>query len=399
MLFGVGAANMISMRLGEGRKEDAEKALTHCVGLLIISGVMLTVLGLIFIDPILSLMGAQENSDSLGYAKEYLQIILFGYIFSQVGFGLSHCSRAQGFPKITMIAMLLGAILNTVLDPIFIFVFHMGVRGAALATIISQLASCIWVLSFNLSKKAVIRINPRKIFHLSGSIVLQILTFGSAQFLLQLAASAVQIVMNTSLAKYGLRDLPVDKGGDLAISAMGIIGSIQMLILMPVFGINQGAQPVLGFNYGAKKYGRVRQAYLTAVLGATIVCTAGFLLGEIFPVQIVKLFANTDNVVLLDFAQSVMRVILIMMPLIGFQIVSANMFVVTGRPKISIVLSMLRQVIVLIPCLLLFGWLWGLDGVIRATPVADGVAIVVTAVLIFFELKKLKDPAPEKRKA
>ncbi|MDR2103631.1 MAG: MATE family efflux transporter [Treponema sp.] len=394
MLFGVGSANMISMRLGQGRREEAENALNHCLRFLVFFGLCLMGLGLIFIDPLLSVLGAQKGSAALGYARSYYQIILLGQVFGMVGFGFSHCTRAQGFPTITMISMFIGAGMNMILDPLFIFVFHWGVEGAAWATIISQLASAIWILSFNIGKKAVIRLRIRP-FKFSPNIMFQIMAFGSAQFLLQFVMSGVQLLYNTSIGWYGAESLGVANGGDVALSGMNIIQSISMMILMPIFGINQGAQPILGYNYGAKRFGRVLSAYLKAVAAATVICTLGFTAAQLFPKQLVGLFAPEGSAVLLEFAPWGMRIAMLMLPLTGFQIVSSNVFVVTGRPKISILLSMLRQFIVLIPCLLIFGRLWGLYGVVYAAPVADGFSFLLTGVMIFFELKKLRKAAKE----
>jgi len=389
MLFGIGSANMISMRLGQGRKEEAENTLNHCLFLLIASGAVLTFLGLFFIDKILSVMGAQEGSLALDYSRRYFQIILYGSIPMQVGFGLSHSTRAQGFPTITMIAMFLGAGLNTILDPLFIFVFHWGVEGAAWATIISQAVSCIWILSFSFSKKAVIHLKPA-VFKASLKTVKEIMGFGSPQFIMHIVMSAVQLIINTSLGWYGSDALGVSNGGDIALSGMNIIGSISMLILMPVFGINQGAQPILGYNYGAKKFNRVIRAYLLAITAATSVCLLGFIAAQCFPLAMIRLFVPDGSPALYTFAPWAMRVALLMLPVNGFQIVSANMFTVTGRPKISILLNMLRQCIILIPCLILFGRIWGLWGVAAAGPVADGFSFIFTGTMILFELRKLR---------
>jgi len=389
MLFGIGAANMISMRLGQGRKKEAENALNHCFFLLMGIGLLMTALGLIFLEPILSLLGAQEGSEAINYARDYLRIILFGTTFSMVGFGLSHCTRAQGFPTITMIAMIMGAGLNMVLDPIFIFIFKWGVQGAAWATIISQAASMIWILSFSLGKKAVIKLKPRTITP-SFAVALQIMSFGSAQFLLQFVMSGVQLLYNTSMGWYGAAGLGVANGGDIALSGMNIAGAIMMLILMPIFGINQGAQPILGFNYGAKKFNRVLRAYLGAVAAGTLICTVGFTVVQIFPAQLIRVFAPEGSRALMDFAPRAMRIAILLLPTAGFQVISTNLFVVTGRPKISIFLSMLRQCLALIPCMLIFGRIWGLWGVVIAAPVADGFSLIVTGTMIFFELRKLR---------
>ena len=389
MLFGIGSANTISIRLGQGRREEAENTLNHCLVLLICSGIFLTSVGLLNIDKILSFMGAQEGSLSLTYARSYFRIILYGAVFMQIGFGLSHCTRAQGFPNITMIAMLLGAIMNTILDPIFIFVFHWGVEGAAWATIISQLSSFTWILSFCLSKKAVIRLRPAS-FKPALKIVTGIMSLGSPQFIMHTVLSGVQLLVNTSLGWYGAGALNVPNGGDIALSGMNIVNSVAMLILMPIFGINQGSQPILGYNYGAKKYDRVLKAYIRAVTAATCVCTLGFIVSQSFPLRIIKLFVPDGSATLLLFAPRAMRIALMFMPVVGFQVVSASMFSFTGRPKISILLNMLRQCIVLIPCLVIFGKIWGLWGVVAAGPVADCLAFVFTGTMIIFELRRLK---------
>ena len=389
MLFGIGSANMISMRLGQSRRDDAENALNHCLVLLFFMGLILMTAGLFFLEPLLSILGAQEASEALNYTRSYLRIIFLGTPFAMVGFGLSHCTRAQGFPGITMITMILGAGLNMILDPIFIFVFRWGVEGAAWATIISQAASAIWIVSFNLRRKGVIHLRL-KTFKPSFSISGQIMAFGSAQFLLNFIMSGVQLLINASLGWYGADSLGVANGGDIALSAMNIIGSVNMMIMMPVFGINQGAQPIFGYNYGAKQYKRVLQAYRLAIGAATTICILGFVAGQLFPLALVRLFAPDGSAVLLEFSSWAMRVFLLTLPLNGFQVVSSNFFIVTGRPKMSIFLTTLRQFIALIPCLLLFGYLWGVRGIAIAAPVADAFSFTLTGIMILFELRKLK---------
>jgi putative MATE family efflux protein len=389
MLFGIGAANMISMRLGQQKPEDAENALGQCFWLLLAASVLISLVELACLDPLLRLMGVAPGSRALDYARDYYRIILLGNPFFCVGFGLSHCTRAQGFPVISMIGMMLGAGLNTLLDPLFIFVFGWGVQGAALATIISQAVSAAWILGFGLTKRAVIHLRPLSV-RFSWRIIRTLMGFGSSQFLLQFAMSGVQLLLNMSMGWYGEAALGIENGGDVALSAMNIIGTFIMLFLMPVFGINQGAQPVLGFNYGAKKFGRVRRAYLYAIGGATLICTAGFIWAEFFPESVVRIFAPEGSAALLAFTPAAMKIAVLIMPLNGFQIVSTNMFVVTGRPKISILLSLMRQCIAIIPAIFIFGRLWGLHGVVAALPFADAVALLLTAVLIVRDLKTLK---------
>jgi putative MATE family efflux protein len=400
MLVGTGAANLISMRLGQQRRGDAENALNHCFRLLAIVGAVLMVLELVFLDPLLELLlaGATDGGGGvLEYARSYYRIILFGSIFLQVGFGFSHCTRAQGFPMVSMIGMILGAGLNLILDPIFIFGFHWGVEGAAWATIISQTVSAFYVLSFASSKKAIVRLRFRTFSfdNFNKRIILDIFSFGMAQFLLQLAMSTVQFLQNTLMIRYGAAGLGVENDGAVALSGMTIIGSVVMLVLMPVFGINQGAQPVLGYNYGAKKWARVFSAFTRASLAATAVTTCGFLIAQFFAPQLVSLFVPDGSEALRSFAPKAMRIGMLIFPLVGFQIVASNMFVVTGRPKVSIFLSMLRQVIILIPCILIFGKIWGLFGVVWAAPVSDAAALIVTATLAIREMKKLRHMAKE----
>ena len=189
---------------------------------------------------------------------------------------------------------------------------------------------------------------------------------------------------------YGVEALGVENGGDIALSGLNIIVAVNMLILMPVFGINQGAQPILGYNYGAKQYKRVMNAYLKAITAATAICLTGFAFAQLFPVQIIKIFTPDGSDALIEFAPRAMRLFFLLLPAAGFQIVSTNLFVVTGRPKISIFLSMLRQCLILIPCLLIFGRLWGLWGVVTAAPVSDTLSLFITGTMIFFELRKLR---------
>ncbi|MCL2410954.1 MAG: MATE family efflux transporter [Treponema sp.] len=389
MLFGIGAANMISLRLGQGKKQEAQNAMNHCFFLLIGAGLVLMTAGIFFLEPLLFIMGAVEGSEALGYAKDYMRITLFGSVFFMVSFGLSHCTRAQGFPGITMIAMMLGAILNIIFDAIFIVWFEWGVKGAGWATVISQFISAAYILRFALSGKAVVSLNL-KFFKPKPAVILQIMALGSAQALLQFLISIVQVLHNKSAAWYGETSLGTASGGDIALSGMNIAGAVLMLILMPVFGINQGAQPLIGYNYGAKLYKRVLRAYISAITAATLVCLLGFFMVQIFSVQLVRMFTIEGSETLMQFAPRALRTIMLLLPLSGFQIVSTTFFVVTGRPKMSIFLSMLRQGVVLIPCIIIFGRVWGLWGVIAATPVADGIAFAVTAVLIFIELKKLR---------
>jgi Na+-driven multidrug efflux pump len=214
--------------------------------------------------------------------------------------------------------------------------------------------------------------------------------FGSSQFFLQFIMSGVQLINNSVISKAGVAAMGAANGGDIAISAMSIQGTFVMLIIMPIFGINQGAQPILGFNYGAGKFHRVLKAYLSVVVVASVWATLGFIMTHTISMQLVRLFAPDGSDTLMQLASTALQITTIMLPLVGFQIISTNFFVVTGRPKMSIILSLLRQCIILIPCLLIFSRLWGLTGAIAAMPVADAGAIIFTGIMIFFEMRKLR---------
>ncbi len=377
MLIGVGATSLISIRLGENKKEEAELILGNAMVLFVVFSISISTLGLIFLDPILKLFGASPQV--LPYSREYLSIILFGAVFQTIGFGMNNFIRAEGNPKRAMSTMLIGAILNTILDPIFIIVFNMGIKGAALATIISQLVSAIWVLSYFFGKRSSLVIKKEN-WRLKLPIVKGILAIGSAPFAMQVAASAITTLLNHSLKTYG---------GDLAISAYGAINSFATILLMPIFGINQGAQPIIGFNYGAKKYDRVKKTLLLAIIAATSVTIIGFIVTRIFPTQLVALFNRKDKE-LIEIGANGMKIFFTMLPLIGFQIVSSNYFQATGKPKQSMLLSLSRQVLILIPAILILPRFYGLNGVWMAGPTSDFFASLLTGAFILFEMKNLQ---------
>lgn len=376
MLIGIGATSLISIRLGENKKDEAEQIMGNAMVLLVLVMLVLTVLGLAFLEPILRMFGA--SADVMPYAKDYLRIILFGSVFQGIGFGMNNFIRAEGNPKIAMLTMLIGAIINTILDPIFIFVFKWGIQGAAIATIIAQAASAIWVVGHFLGGKSILKVRKENL-RLKKDVVLKIFTIGSAPFMMQVAASAVTAILNNQLAIFG---------GDIAISAMGIINSLSTIILMPIFGINQGSQPIIGFNYGAKQYDRVKQALKYAATAATALVVLGFVLIRIFPQQLITLFAEGDQE-LIDIGANGIKIFFMLMPFIGFQIVCANYFQAIGKPKQAAILSLSRQVLFLIPALLILPKYFGLNGVWMAAPVADGLASLITGVWIVFEVKNL----------
>lgn len=382
MLVGIGTAATISIRMGQNKKDEAEKILGNAFSLIIIISLVITVIGLIWGKNILTLFGASEST--LGYAQEYMQIIFVGTIFNMLSFGLTHTIRASGSPNIAMASMLIGAITNIVLDPIFIFVLGLGVKGGAIATVIAQIASAIWGISFFLRGNANLKVKIKN-FRLKKEYVLAIFAIGMSPFAMQIAASVVQVISNNALKTYG---------GDLAIGAMTIVNSVTMIFFMPIFGLNQGVQPIIGYNYGAKKYDRVKEAIKWPQIFATIIASIGFLLVMFVPDVLVRFF-NTDPA-LLGITEHGMRIFLCMMPLVASQIIRTNYFSCIGKAKKSMVLSLLRQVILLIPCILILprlplpsGEVLGLTGVWMAGPVSDFLSVIITHFIFTAEIKKL----------
>ncbi|MGV8980753.1 MATE family efflux transporter [Clostridium sp.] len=376
MLIGIGANSLVSIRLGQNRKEEAEGIFGNAVSLLILTSLILSIIGLVALEPLLKLLGASEQI--LPYARDYLQIILLGGVFQSIGMGMNNFIRSEGNPKIAMYTMLIGALINTILDPIFIFGFHWGMQGAALATIISQAISAIWVIRYFLTGNSLLKIR-KKDLKLKPSVIRGILALGAAPFAMQIAASIQNFIMNTSLATYG---------GDIAISGMGVVNSIMTLMVMPVFGITQGVQPIIGYNYGAKKYDRVKQAYKLAVIFATSIVILGWIITRLFPEQLVSMF-NSKDTELIVFGTMAIKRFMMFLPFIGFQIVSSNYFQAVGKSKHSALLGLSRQVLILIPALIILPKYFGLKGVISAGPLADIVSSVVTGTFIFFEMKRL----------
>ncbi len=376
MLVGIGAAARISIKLGQDNKQEAEHILGNALILLIIVSIIVTISGLILVNPMLRAFGASNNT--IGYAREFITIILWGSIFQIIGFGLNNVIRSEGNPKKAMTTMLIGGITNIVLDFLFIYIFHFGIKGAAFATIIAQCINMIWVLYYFLKGNSMLKIRKENLI-LKWKTVISIFSIGMSPFAMQLAASVVNIVLNRSLGIYG---------GDLAIGAMGIINGIATVILMPIFGINQGAQPVIGFNYGAELYPRVKRSLKLAIIAATVISTAGALCAHIFPNVLVAFF-NKSDINLTNITVNGMKIYMLLFPIVGFQVVSANFFQAIAKAKISMFLALSRQVIVLIPMLFLLPHIFGLNGVWAAAPVSDGVASILTVIFLVVQIKKL----------
>jgi putative MATE family efflux protein len=309
---------------------------------------------------------------------QYLGVILAGSVFMGVGFGMNGFIRAEGNPRIAMLTMIIGAVLNTILDPIFIFWFKMGVRGAAIATVISQAVSAAWVLAYFLRGSSLLKLRLANL-KVSRKLAWNIAAIGFAPFAMQLVASVLNAILTRQLQRYG---------GDLAIAAMGILFSVNMLILMPVFGLNQGAQPLIGYNYGARRYDRVKRTLMLNIAAASVVVALGFLAVELAPEFLIRLF-NRDSQELAAIGVTALRIFMITLPVVGFQIASAGYFQAVGKPRQAMVLMLSRQVLILIPAILILPRFFGLRGIYYAGPVSDLASAVLTAVWLALELRHL----------
>lgn len=375
ILFGVGGATLFSMKLGEGKSEEAELALGNAFSLLVFSGLLFMVMGHLFLSPVLSAFGASEKV--LPFAMSYMRIIFSGAVFQIVSIGLNNFLRADGQPKLAMITMFMGAGVNIILDPVFIYVFDMGMAGAAFATILSQFISMVWILSYFLSKRSHHQIQVKNMA-IKAHVATRITALGMPNFLLQLGNSVLNVVLNMTLLNYG---------GDIAVSGMGIVNSIQTILLMPITGLVQGAQPIISFNFGAKKFKRVKETQKYAILVATIIVCLGWLATRIMPEQLVRMFNNEPE--LLTFGAKALQIWFLCLPVIGFQIVASNFFQATGRTRSAIFLTLTRQIILLIPAILLFSQMWGMDGLLHAAPFADAGAGLLTGVFYVIGVKRL----------
>lgn len=379
-LVGVGATTMLSVLLGQKNYEVANKVLGNVVSLNIIIGLSFMAVALIFLDPILYFFGASENT--IGYAREYMQIILIGNAVTHLYLGLNSALRASGNPKLAMSLTIFTVILNTVLDPVFIFGFNMGIRGAAIATVLAQIAALVIVLRYFSDRSRLLHFS-KGIFKLDVRIAKDSLAIGLAPFLMNSAACLVTLFINQQLKKYG---------GDLAIGAYGIVNRISFLFIMVNMGLNQGMQPIAGYNYGARQYSRVKEVFWKTVKFATIVTCTGFLIAAIFPKEAVSLFTHDEEMI--GLASKGLRLLVMAFPFVGFQMVASNFFQCLGMVNKAILLSMSRQLLFLIPCVYVLPLFFEAKGVWMSFPIADMMAFIISAVLfagISRKLRKLND--------
>jgi putative MATE family efflux protein len=375
-MIGMGATALASIRLGQQKREEAEFIMGNALVLLAALAVIMTALGLILLDPLLRIFGASD--EVMPYARTYIQIILGASIFQSFSFGMNNFIRAEGNPRTAMATMIVGAVMNVILAPLFIFGFGWGMAGAGLATALAQAVSAIWVMLHFLLGRSTLKIR-RKNLRVDFAVTRQIMALGAAFFAMQLAQSVLSAVMNTSLGIYG---------GDVAISGMGIVITLMTLIMMPIVGINQGAQPIIGYNYGAQRYDRVKATLKYSAAAATVIATAGFVVIRLFPTQLITIF-NRQDAELIAFGTNALVVFMTFLPLLGFQIVGSGYFQAVGKPRQSLILTLSRQVLILIPALLILPRFFQLNGVLMAGPVADIVASTLTGAWLFFELRYL----------
>lgn len=365
---GVGSCTFISMKLGQRDYAIANKILGNCMMLNIVVGVCFGGICLLFLDPILRFFGASDNT--LPYAKDYMQIILLGNVFTHLYFGLNAVLRSASKPRHAMYATIFTVVVNTILDPIFIYGLDLGIRGAAFATVLSQFLALSWQWKLFSNKEELLHFDY-SLFRLDKPIVKNIIGIGISPFAMNACSCLVVIFVNTCLMKHG---------GDLAVGAYGIANRIGFVFVIVAMGVNQGMQPIAGYNYGAQNYDRLRKVVKLAISCATIVCTVGFLVAMFAAHPCARLFTKDES--LMDLASTAIRMMMMMFPIVGFQIVVTSFFQSIGKAKVSMFLSLSRQLLFLVPALAIFSEIWGLWGIWSAMPFSDALASIVAAVMM-----------------
>ena len=375
-LVGVGAATLVSVKLGQRDYDTAQRVLGNVVVLNIVIGIAFSIVTLLFLDPILYFFGASENT--IEYARDYIKIILIGNVVTHLYWGLNSVLRSAGHPMQAMLATTATVVINTLLDPVFIYWFGWGIRGAAIATIAAQVIALLWLTRLFMNKDELIHFH-KGVFRLKRNIVMASLFIGMSPFMMNLAATVVVLLINHGLKEHG---------GDLAIGAYGIVNRLVFLFLMIVMGLNQGMQPIAGYNFGAQLYARVTHVLRLTIYTATAVTTTGFLMGMLIPRLAVSVF--TSDTGMIDLASKGLRLVVLFFPLVGFQMVASNFFQSIGMAKKAIFLSLTRQILFLIPCLLILPGMFGSTGVWISMPIADLVASVVAAIMLWRQFRNFK---------
>lgn len=368
-LIGAGGATLLSIKMGQHDVESAERVLGNIVSLNLLLGTLFMLFGLLFLEPILLFFGA--SSETLPYAYDYMFVLLIGNLVTHLYLGLNSAMRSTGAPRKAMLTTLMTVFINCVLDPLFIFVFDWGIRGAALATVVAQLAALIYTLVHFLNPRQELHFK-RDIFTLRRRVAVSIFSIGMAPFVLNACSCLVVVVINQSLLKYG---------SDLAVGAYGIVNRIMMLFGMLVLGFNQGMQPIAGYNYGALKMDRVKSVLKQTILYASLVMTTGFLIVELFPELVARMF--TTDAELLSISEKGLRIVFAMAPVVGFQMVVSNFFQSIGHASKAVFLSSTRQLLFLVPLLVILPHFFGVIGVWLSLPISDVLSSVLAAVVLF----------------
>ena len=378
-LVGVGAATLISVKLGQKDYDTAQRVLGNVFVLNILLGLAFTVIVFPFLNPILYFFGGSD--ETVEYARQFMEIILLGNVVTHLYLGLNAVLRASGHPKQAMYATIATVAINTILAPIFIFMFDWGIRGAAIATVSAQVIALLWQLKQFNNANELLHFR-RGIFRLKRKIVFDSLAIGMSPFLMNLAACLIVILINQGLKKYG---------GDLAIGAFGIVNRLVFIVVMIVMGLNQGMQPIAGYNFGAKLYDRVNKVLKLTIIYATCVTTFGFLVGMLAPNLVVGIF--TSDAELTELSATGLRITVMFFPVIGFQMVTSNFFQSIGMAGKAIFLSLTRQMLILLPCLLILPHFFGVAGVWYSMPVSDLLASLIALVMLVYQFRKFKTAA------
>ena len=375
-MVGVGASTLISVKLGQRDYGTAQTVLGNVITLNLIIGIAFSIITMMFLDPILYFFGA--SADTIGYARDYMLIILAWNVFSHMYFGLNAVLRASGHPQKAMYATINTVVINTLLDPLFIYVFDWGIRGAAIATIIAQVISLVWQFKILTDKNELLHLR-RGIYHLQSKIVKNIIAIGLSPFCMNVASCFIVIFINKGLKEYD---------GDLAIGAYGIVNRLVFICVMIVMGITQGMQPIAGYNFGAQQFDRVTRVLKLSIYGATAMTTLTFLVGELLPDVAVRLFTTDEG--LISRAADGFRIVVLFFPIVGFQMVTSNFFQSIGMANKAIFLSLTRQLLFLLPCLIILPTFMGAAGIWWSMPISDLIASLVAGVLLYKQFQEFK---------
>lgn len=374
VLISAGGATISSIRLGQKDIEGATLVLGNTLMLCLTNAILFGGLAFIFLDQILIFFGASDST--LPYARDFMQVILLGTPITYVMIGLNNVMRATGYPKKAMLTSMVTVVANIIIAPIFIFHFEWGIRGAAMATVLSQFIGMVWVVNHFRNQESFVHFKPG-FWKMKRRIIGSIFSIGMSPFLMNITACAIVILINNSLLTYG---------GDMAIGAYGIINRLLMLYVMIVMGLTMGMQPIIGYNYGALKIDRVKHTLRLGIFVGVLITSSGFIICELFPHTVSAIF--TDSEELINMAASGIRICILMFPLVGAQIVISNFFQSIGKAKISIFLSLSRQLVFLLPGLLLLPIKYGVDGVWISMPISDGMAFITAVIILMVYIRK-----------